>query len=56
MLFNLLIEDMNPHAAHFYEARPFIFTVHRCALVSHIPLAQQACDPSAPSLALPVRR
>jgi hypothetical protein len=46
VLFNLLIEDMNPHAAHFFhETRPFTFIVHRRALVAHIPSAQLACAP-----------
>jgi hypothetical protein len=46
VLFNLLIEDMNPHAAHFFhETRPFTFIVHRSALVAHIPRAQLACAP-----------
>ena len=51
VLFNLLIEDTNPHAAHFFhETRPFTFIVHRHALVAHIPHAQRTCAPfrSAP--------
>jgi hypothetical protein len=46
VLFNLLIEGMNPHAAHsFRETHPFTFIVHRRALVAHIPRAQLACAP-----------
>ena len=46
VLFNLLIEYMNIHAAQFFHAtRPFTFIVHRRALLSHIPRVQQACAP-----------
>jgi hypothetical protein len=46
VLFNLLIKDMNPHAAHFSrETRRFTFIVHRRALVAHIPRAQLASAP-----------
>ena len=46
VLFNLLIEYMNIHAAQFFHATcPFNFIVHRRALLSHIPRAQQACAP-----------
>ena len=43
VLFDLLIEDMNPHAGH--EPSPFTFIVHRRALIAHIPRAQRACAP-----------
>jgi hypothetical protein len=46
VLFNMIIEDVNPHAAHFFhETRPFTFIVHRRTLVAHIPRAQLACPP-----------
>ncbi|KAN0135799.1 CNH domain containing protein [Lactarius tabidus] len=44
--FQLVIKDMNPHAAHFSrETRRFTFIVHRRALVAHIPRAHLACAP-----------
>ncbi|KAH9038808.1 hypothetical protein EDB85DRAFT_392455 [Lactarius pseudohatsudake] len=55
VLFNLLIEDANPHPGHFQfpETRPFAFVVHRRALLALIPPAQRACAPfrSAPATA-----
>ncbi|KAF8258992.1 hypothetical protein EI94DRAFT_1752770 [Lactarius quietus] len=52
MLFNLLIDDTNPHA-FFHETRNFTFIVHRHALVAQIPHAEPACAPfrSAPGTA-----
>ncbi|KAH8989922.1 hypothetical protein EDB86DRAFT_2941489 [Lactarius hatsudake] len=55
VLFNLLIEDANPHPGHFRfpETRPFAFVVHRRALIALIPPAHLACAPfrSAPATA-----
>ena len=51
VLFNLLIEDTNMHAAQFFhETRPFTFFVHCRALLVQIPHAQRAWAPfcSAP--------
>ena len=51
VLFNLLIEDTNMHAAQFFhETRPFTFFIHRRALLVQIPHAQRAWAPfcSAP--------
>ena len=46
MLFNLLIEDMNLHTAHFFhETRPSVSIVHRYALVPHVSRAQLTCVP-----------
>ena len=46
VLFNLLIEYMNIHAAQFFHVtHPFTFIVHRHTLLSHIPHSQRACTP-----------
>jgi len=44
VLFNLLIEDADPHARHFFSEN-FTFIVHRRALIEQIPSAQRACPP-----------
>ena len=56
VVFNLLIEDTNMHAAQFFhETRPFTFFVHRRSLLAQIPQAQRACAlfRSAPGAAAP---
>ncbi|KAH9980743.1 hypothetical protein BJV74DRAFT_778968 [Russula compacta] len=47
ILFNILIEDVQPDAGqfHFPETRPFTFIVHRRALAAQIPAEHRACAP-----------